>query len=59
MLKSKSIKLTDIENKIKERNIARSAKDYIKSDKIRDELLNYDIELKDNSDGQTTWSVKV
>ena len=59
MLKSKSIKLTDIENKIKERNKARSAKDYIKSDKIRDELLNYDIELKDNSDGQTTWSVKV
>ena len=59
MLKSKSIKLTDIENKIKERNKARSAKDYIKSDEIREELLNYDIELKDNSDGQTTWSVKV
>ena len=59
MLKSKSIKLTDIENKIKERNKARSVKDYIKSDKIREELLNYDIELKDNSDGQTTWSVKV
>ena len=59
MLKSKSIELTDIENKIKERNKARSAKDYIKSDEIREELLNYDIELKDNSDGQTTWSVKV
>ena len=59
MLKSKSIKLTDIENKIKERNKARSAKDYIKSDEIREELLNYDIVLKDNSDGQTTWSVKV
>ena len=36
LLKSKSIKLLDIENKIELRNKARATKDYILSDKLRD-----------------------
>ena len=59
LLKSKSIKLSDIENKIELRNKARTTKDYILSDKIRDELLDVGIDLKDNPDGSTNWSVKI
>ena len=59
LLKSKSIKLSDIENKIELRNKARMTKDYILSDKIRDELLDVGIDLKDNPDGSTNWSVKI
>ena len=39
LLKSKKIKLSEIENKIEDRNQARKLKDYNISDKIRDELL--------------------
>ena len=48
-----------IENKIELRNKARTTKDYILSDKIRDELLDVGIDLKDNPDGSTNWSVKI
>ena len=49
----------DIENKIELRNKARATKDYVLSDKIRDELLDVGIDLKDNPDGSTNWSVKI
>lgn len=42
---------------IEERYAARAAKDWEKSDQIRDQLLEKNIELKDNADG-TTWTVK-
>ena len=42
-----------------DRNNARKLKDYNISDKIRDELLVLGIEIKDNKDGKTSWSVKV
>ncbi len=42
---------------IKERYEARAAKNWQRSDEIRDQLLSQDIELKDGSDG-TTWTVK-
>ena len=59
LLKSKKIKITEIEKKIEDRNNARKLKDYNISDKIRDELLVLGIEIKDNKDGKTSWSVKV
>jgi len=59
LLKSKKIKITEIEQKIEDRNNARKLKDYNISDKIRDELLVLGIEIKDNKDGKTSWSVKV
>jgi cysteinyl-tRNA synthetase len=42
---------------IQQRYVARAAKDWEKSDEIRDHLLEKNIELKDNADG-TTWTVK-
>ena len=59
LLKSKKIKISEIEQKIEDRNNARKLKDYNISDKIRDELLALGIELKDNKEGETSWSVKV
>ena len=59
LLKSKKIKISEIEQKIEDRNNARKLKDYNVSDKIRDELLALGIELKDNKEGETSWSVKV
>ena len=59
LLKSKKIKITEIEQKIEDRNNARKLKDYNISDKIRDELLVLGIEIKDDKDGKTSWSVKV
>tara|TARA_Y100000816_G_scaffold183011_1_gene132567 strand:- start:1500 stop:2960 length:1461 start_codon:yes stop_codon:yes gene_type:complete len=59
LLKSKKIKITEIEKKIEDRNNARKLKDYNISDKIRNELLVLGIEIKDDKDGKTSWSVKV
>ena len=59
MLNSKSINLSDLETKILVRNKARASKNYQLSDQIRDELLKDSIELKDNPDGSTDWSVKI
>jgi len=42
-----------IEEKIKERNIAKLNKDYQKADKIRDELLSKNIIIKDTKEGTT------
>jgi cysteinyl-tRNA synthetase len=47
----------EIEAKIKERLEARNAKDWAKSDEIRDLLLEQGVVLKDSADG-TTWSPK-
>ena len=44
-----------VEEKIQERNNAKKNKDYALADKIRDELLQKKIELKDTREG-TTWS---
>ena len=59
MLKSKSIDLSIIEDKISVRNKARTSKNYELSDQLRNELLKEGIELKDNPDGSTDWSVKI
>ena len=59
LLKSKRIKIDDIEKKIEDINKARKLKDYHNSDRIREELKFLGIEIKDNKDGKTSWSVKV
>ena len=59
MLNSKPINLSDIETKILVRNKARASKNYQLSDQIRDELIKEGIELKDNPNGSTDWSVKI
>ncbi len=47
-----------VERKIHERLAARKAKDWALSDRIRDELIEMGIALKDNKDGTTSWEVK-
>lgn len=47
----------EIEKIIAERNEARSQKDWARADKIRDQLLESSIEIKDGPTG-TTWVVK-
>jgi cysteinyl-tRNA synthetase len=47
----------DIEARIAERNVARARKDWKGADRIRDELLASGIQLKDNKDGTTSWTV--
>ena len=42
---------------IEDRKAARAAKDWGKSDQIRDTLKALGIQLKDNKDGSTTWEI--
>jgi cysteinyl-tRNA synthetase len=53
------IELSDekIDEKIRQRESARAAKDFAMSDQIRDELLALDIILEDSING-TTWRRK-
>jgi cysteinyl-tRNA synthetase len=46
----------EIESRIEARNAARKAKDFKESDRIRDELAQMGVVLKDSKDG-TTWEV--
>ena len=62
LLKEETIKLDDetkeyIENKIKERNEAKKAKNFILADEIREELLNKGIIIKDTREG-TIYELK-
>jgi len=40
------------------RNAARKAKNFVESDRIRDELKGMGVELEDKPDGTSTWTVK-
>lgn len=53
-----SIAPEEIEALIVERKAVRAAKDWKRSDQIRDELAAKGVVLKDNPDGTTTWTVK-
>jgi len=46
-----------IEDSISARNAARKARNFREADRIRDELANMGVVLKDNKDGTTTWEV--
>jgi cysteinyl-tRNA synthetase len=49
---------SEIARAIEGRLAARKARDFKEADRIRDELLAQGIQLKDNSDGTTSWDVK-
>jgi len=53
----KSIDLKHVENLIQQRLDARKAKDFKKSDAIRDELLKLGVKINDNPDGTTSWEL--
>ena len=59
ILKNKNIDVADIEDAIEKRDNARIKKDYTLSDKIRDALVTEGIDLNDNPDGSTGWSVRI
>ena len=48
----------EVEQKIDLRIKARAAKNWAESDRIRDELAEIGVTLKDNKDGTTTWELK-
>ena len=58
------IQFADLRNRpqiselVSARNTARAAKNWLESDRIRNELAAQGIVLKDNKDGTTTWEVK-
>lgn len=51
----KAIDKLKVEELIKQRLAARAAKDFKRSDAIRDELLSLGVKIKDNPDGTTSW----
>ena len=52
------IRKAQIEDRITARLEARKAKNWAESDRIRDELADMGIAIKDNKDGTTSWEVK-
>ena len=56
-LKEIDKKEDDITAKIEERKQARLNKDFQKSDAVRDQLLKLGIQLKDQADGSTRWTL--
>jgi len=59
ILRNKNINIIDIKDAIKKREKARKQKNYALSDEIRDKFISEGIDLKDNPDGTTGWSVRV
>ncbi len=57
---ARGLAVEEIEARVKERNDARAARDFAKSDAIRAELAEKGVEVKDVPGGrETTWRVKV
>jgi cysteinyl-tRNA synthetase len=46
-----------VDDLIEKRRLARNAKDWEESDRIRDKLLSMGVKIKDNKDGTTSWEV--
>jgi cysteinyl-tRNA synthetase len=44
-----------IESIVSERQAARKRKDWAESDRLRDQLTNLGVAIRDNKDGTTTW----
>lgn len=57
LIREKGINPQEVEDLIKQRDEARAAKDWTKSDEARDKLLDLGIEIQDSPEG-TTWEVK-
>ncbi len=49
---------TEVERLVEDRLIARAAKNWKESDRIRDELATIGVSIQDNKDGTTSWGVK-
>jgi cysteinyl-tRNA synthetase len=47
-----------VDAKVDERKFARARKDFKESDRIRDELAEWGVELEDRKDGPTIWRLK-
>lgn len=57
-LKDSELSEKDILQLLEDRKAARKAKDFKRSDAIRDELASKGIQIKDNPDGTTSWEIK-
>jgi len=53
----RKLSAADIEQKLVDRAEARKAKDFAKSDAIRDELLALGVAISDTVDGTSTWTI--
>jgi cysteinyl-tRNA synthetase len=53
-----SVDTSYVQGLIDARNLARKARNFKESDRLRDELAAMNIALKDNKDGTTSWEVK-
>ena len=53
----RKLSAADIEQKLVDRAEARKAKDFAKSDAIRDELLALGVAISDTVDGSSTWTI--
>jgi cysteinyl-tRNA synthetase len=57
-LQSAAISEAEIQKLLEDRKAARKAKDFKRSDAIRDELAAKGVQIKDNPDGTTSWEMK-
>lgn len=55
--KCRGLSISAIEDKLRERSEARAAKDFKRSDALRDELLQLGVTVKDTAEGQT-WTIE-
>jgi len=58
-LKTSTLTEPEILQLLEDRKSARKAKDFKRSDQIRDELAAKGIQIKDNPDGTTSWEIKI
>lgn len=56
-LGSNNVDASEVESLIQKRKEARQNKDWKLADEVRDQLASMGVQLKDNPDGTTTWSV--
>ncbi len=57
-MQSSTISETEILKLLEDRKTARKAKDFKRSDAIRDELAAKGVQIKDNPDGTTSWEIR-
>ncbi len=57
LLEEKKISRSEVDALVSARGMARKEKDYKESDRLRDELVQWGVELQDTPDG-TTWEVR-
>jgi cysteinyl-tRNA synthetase len=57
-IQSLKIDVAEIDRLIAQRSIARAAKNWAESDRLREELSDLGVAIKDNQNGTTTWEPK-